>query len=353
MSTRKLALQIGFSLLPIAIALAVTAVLIILLERDPVEVFTTTWTGAFRDASRLGGVFNFWIPLTLACAGLIITFTAGLWNIGIEGQMVMGAIFAGWGARTLPLPSELLIPACIALAAGGGALWALLAGFLKNRFGVNEIFGGVALNFIALNITIYLISGPWQPPEGGSAQSTQPFPAASIPPSISEDFPVSLLLLALTVGACLLVIGILWRSRWGLMLKATGKNARSALLLGVPTERVSLGAFALCGALAGIAGAHRALTTYNALRPSPAGGIGFLALLVVLLVSYRALWMPFVAFALAAIIAGSTSVKIRMGLDQSLVGVLQGLLVLSILLFNGLRERVLQESRTEIREKDG
>ncbi len=342
MKARKLALQAGLALLPVIIALALTALMILLLERDPLEVFSTTWTGAFRDASRLAGVFNFWIPLALAGAGLIVTFTAGLWNIGIEGQMVMGAIFAGWGARTLPLPAELLIPACLLLAALGGALWALLAGVLKTRFNINEIFGGVALNFIALNLTIYLISGPWQPPEGGSAQSTQPFPPASIPPPLSPEFPVSLLLLALTAAACVFVVLLLWRTRWGLMLKATGKNARSALLLGVPTERVSLMAFALCGALAGIAGAHRALTTYNALRPSPAGGIGFLALLVVLLVSFRPLWMPLIAFALAAIIAGSTSVKIRMQLDQSLVGVLQGLLVLIILLFNGLRERLLR-----------
>lgn len=346
MNLRHWGLRVGLLLLPIAIAVALTALLILLLKRDPLEVFTTTWTGAFRDAGRLAGVFNFWIPLALAAAGLIITFTAGLWNIGVEGQIVMGAIFAGWGARTLPLPTELLLPACILLAMGGGALWALLCGMLKTRFGINEIFGGVALNFIALNITIFLISGPWQPPEGGSAQSTQPFPPASIPPSISEDFPVSLLLL-LAVVACVLVALLLWRTRWGLTLKATGKNSRSALLLGVPTTRVSLMAFALCGALAGIAGAHRALTTYNALRPSPAGGIGFLALLVVLLVSYRPLWMPLIAFALAAIIAGSTSVKIRLQLDQSLVGVLQGLLVLMILLFNGIRERFLPSSDTE------
>ena len=332
--------DIGLTLIPLVLAVAFTALLISLLDRNPVEVLETAWDGAFRDTKRLASVFNFWIPLVLASIGLTVTFTAGLWNIGIEGQMVMGAIFASWGAQFLDLPNALLIPVCIALAAVGGALWALLAGVLKTRFGVHEIFGGVALNFIALNFTIYLIAGPWQPPEGGSAQATPPFPDAASLSYISSDFQVNLLFLLLTLVAIVGIALILRGTRWGLMLKATGKNARSALLLGVPTERVSLSAFVVCGLLAGIAGAHRVLHTYNSLRPSPAGGIGFLALLVVLLVAYRAWWVPWVAFALAAVIAGSTRVKILLQLDQSLAGVLQGLIVLLILMFNGLKDRL-------------
>ncbi len=334
-------LQIGLTIVPLVLALAATALLIVLLDSDPIRVAETAWSGAFADTRRLASVFNFWIPLVLAGMGLAVTFTAGLWNIGIEGQMVMGAIFASWGAQFIDLPNMALIPVCVALAMLGGMLWALLAGLLKTRFGVHEIFGGVALNFIALNVAIYLISGPWQPPEGGSAQATPPFPAQARLGYPSSDFQVNLFFLALVAVAIVGIALMLRGTRWGLMLKATGKNARSALLLGVPTERVSLSAFAVCGLLAGIAGAHRVLHTYSSLRPSPAGGIGFLALLVVLLVAYRAWWVPFVAFALAAVIAGSTRVKILLQLDQSLAGVLQGMIVLMILLFNGVRARLL------------
>lgn len=327
----------------VAVSLLLTAFLIMLLEQDPIEVLETTWTGAFRNETRLAGVLNFFIPLTLAATGLVVTFKAGLWNIGVEGQMAMGAVFASWGAQFLDLPSAILIPVCLVLSAIGGMLWALLAGVLKTRGGVHEIFGGVALNALASNYMIYLIAGPWQPPEGGSAQSTPLFPEQAWLPVISDDFPVSLLMLVLTVAAVILVVLLLRGTRFGLELKATGQNARSALLLGVPTERVALLAFMLCGALAGLAGAHRVLHTYHSLRPLVSGGIGFLGLLVVLLISFNAILVPFVTFALAAIIAGSTRVKILMGLDQSLVGVLQGLLVLSILLFSGLRERLFPE----------
>ena len=343
-------LQIGLTIVPLVLALAVTALLIVLLESDPIRVAETAWAGAFADTRRIASVFNFWIPLVLAGMGLAVTFTAGLWNIGIEGQIVMGAIFASWGAQFIDLPNMALIPVCVALAMLGGMLWALLAGLLKTRFGVHEIFGGVALNFIALNFAIYLISGPWQPPEGGSAQATPPFPAQARLGYPSSDFQVNLFFLALVAIAIVGIALMLRGTRWGLMLKATGKNARSALLLGVPTERVSLSAFVVCGMLAGIAGAHRVLHTYSSLRPSPAGGIGFLALLVVLLVAYRAWWVPFVAFALAAVIAGSTRVKILLQLDQSLAGVLQGMIVLMILLFNGVKARLLPPPKNHVDE---
>jgi general nucleoside transport system permease protein len=338
---RELALRIGLLVVPLVLSLVFTSVLIGVLDRNPIEVFETAWDGAFGGTTRVASVFNFWIPLALASMGLAVTFSAGLWNIGIEGQMVMGAIFATWGALHLELPQPVLIPFCIVLGAFGGILWGLLVGVLKTRFGVHEIFGGVALNFLALNLTIYMISGPWQPPRGGSVHSTVPFQPEARLPVMSPEFSVNLLMLLIVAAAILIVIFVLRFTRWGLELKTIGKNARSALLLGVPTTRVSLLAFAVCGALAGIAGAHRVLHTYHSLRPSPAGGIGFLALLVVLLVSYRAAWVPFIAFALAAVIAGSTRVKILLQLDQSLAGVLQGILVLMILFFNGARERWL------------
>jgi simple sugar transport system permease protein len=331
-----------FLLLPIVVSLALTAVLIMLVGADPREVFVKVWEGAFRNSSALAGVVNFWIPLALCSMGLVVTFTSGLWNIGVEGQMMMGAVFAGWAAQFIALPQPILIPLEIGLAMLGGALWAALVGVLKTRLGVHEIFGGVALNALANVWSIYLISGPWQPPEGGSAQSTAPFPDAAVLPPFSGDFPVSLIGLSLALAAVVLVTLALRGTRWGLQLKATGKNPRSALLLGVPTTHSALSAFIVCGALAGIAGAYRALFTYESLRPLISGGIGFLGLLVVLLVGMRAVWTPLIAFAFAVILGGSTRLKVALQLDQSLAGVLQGIVVLLVLMTNGLRARLAQ-----------
>ena len=340
-------LQVGFAILPILLSLVITTLLILAVGRDPRAVFENVWAGAFRTSSAFAAVVNFWIPLALCCMGLIVTFTAGLWNIGVEGQMTMGAVFASWAALFVTLPAPLQIALEIMLAMIGGALWAALVGILKTRLGVHEIFGGVALNALGSVVSIYVVSGPWSP-SGSSKQSTAPFAANSLLPPLSSDFPVSLLALILVLIAIIVVTLVLRGTRWGLQLKATGKNARSALLLGVPTTRSAVSALMVCGAIAGIGGAYRVLFTFNSLRADVSGGIGFLALLVVMLVAVRALWAPLIALAFAAVLVGSTRLKIALELDQSLAGVLEGMIVLMVLLASGLRQRVMERDRSQI-----
>ena len=270
--------RLAFVLLPVLLSLLLAAVLVLAVGRDPLEVLQKIWQGAFRNTRSFAGVLNFWIPLTLASVGLFVTFRAGLWNIGIEGQILAGAVFASWGALTFDFPAELAplqLLLQILLGVAGGMLWGGITGALKIWLGVNEIFGGMALNALAGVWGIYLISGPWYP-EGGSAQQSRPFLENALYPPLSREWPVGLLAIALTVIAMVLVPLVMARTRWGLQLKATGNNPRSALLLGVPTARVAMSAFLVCGALAGIAGSYRVLFTYGSFRPLVAGGIGFL-----------------------------------------------------------------------------
>jgi ABC-type uncharacterized transport system permease subunit len=346
MKKPSLGLQVGLTVLPIIVSLAITAILIIAAGADPRAVFEKVLEGAFRNSRSFANVLNFLIPLTLVSIGLVVTFTAGLWNIGVEGQMMMGAIFMTWGALNLTLPEPFQLIAQILIGMLGGGLWALLAGILKTRLGVHEIFGGVALNALANVLSIYLISGPWQPPEGGSVRSTVPFRPESLFTVIAPDFSVSLFALLIVLAALVIVWLALRGTRWGLQLKATGKNARSARLLGVPTTRSALSAFVVCGMLAGIAGTHRAITVYESLRPLASGGIGFLGLLVVLLAANRILLVPVITFLFAVIVGGSTRLKIALQLDSSLSGVLQETLVLMMLLFAGVRQRVLTRRDT-------
>lgn len=346
MKQNSIPLQIAFIVLPIIISLAISALLVMLVGRDPVAVFTAIFEGAFRNERNFSGVLNFFIPLTLVSIGLVVTFRANLWNIGIEGQMMAGAIAAGivpmWilqnGIDPATLSPPLLLAGSIFLAMLAGMAWAGVAGILKTWLGVNEIFGGVALNALINVFSIYMISGPWQPPVGGSAQATERFPAETLYPRISDVYPTSALALVIVLVAVVGVAYALYGTRWGLNLKAVGRNARSALLLGVPTNRTMMSAFIVCGGLAGIAGSYRTLLTYDSLRPLASGNIGFLGLLVVLLIGIRPLWVPLITFAFAVILAGSTRLRITMQLDASLAGVLQGTIVLLMLLSNGVRQ---------------
>jgi simple sugar transport system permease protein len=332
--------SVAFALASVGLSLLLTAGLVALVGRDPLMAFRFVLEGAFGTSATFANVLNFLMPLALAVIGLVVTFRAGLWNIGVEAQLMAGAIGASYVALFVRgLPAPLWIVCAMIGGALAGMSVSLVIGWLKTRMGVNEIFGGVAMNALTNVYAIYLISGPWQPPEGGSAQATAPFPREVWLTPLSPEFPINLPYLLLVVGAMLAVSWLLQYSRWGLELKASGQNSRSAALLGVPTVRATFSALLVCGALAGLGGAHRVLETYHSLRPLTSGGIGFLGVLVVLLAGVRVFWAIAVAFGFGAILTGSTRLRIAMQMDSSLANVLQGLLVLSILLLNGVRER--------------
>ena len=337
-------------LVPIALAIIVTTLLLLVVGASPGTTFEAMWIGSFATAERTFSTLAFWVPLLLAATGLLVTFTAGLWNIGVEGQMVMGAIGASWVALRVSalvpnMPGIILIPLEILVAAAGGALWAALAAVLKTRGGVHEIFGGVALNSIAIIFTNYLISGPWQPPEGGTFRGTDPFPDHALLPVLGDTqfSPISLVIALLALGG---VVYVLRGTKWGLKLKALGKSLRSAFMLGVSSEREAVSAMMLGGALAGIAGAVRVLSWFDSLRQSISGGIGFLAILIVLLAAMRPLLTLFIALIFSALLTGGTIVQLRTQLHSSLSGIIQGLLVLFVLLF-GDPERLFRKRESD------
>ncbi len=317
---------------PIFAALLFTTGLLVLFGASPVEALQAMWQGAFGTQDNTLSVVAFSIPLLLSSLGLLVTFTAGLWNIGIEGQIVMGAVVASWVALSMDASRPVMIAVEIILAMVAGALWAGLTGLLKTRGGVHEIFGGLALNNLAIIFTNYLISGPWQPPEGGSFHGTVPFREIAQLSRFAESrfAPLSLLfaLIALAV-----VFIALRGTTWGLKLKALGKNPRSAFLLGVSSEREAIFALMFCGALAGLAGAVRVLSWYDNLKQNISGGIGYLALLVVMLAAYRTLWVPLIALFFSAVLNGSITLQLRTQLHSSLGGILTGVMVLFVLLF--------------------
>jgi simple sugar transport system permease protein len=325
-------------LLPVAAALVVGALLLLLAGAPPLDAFRLIAQGAFGDAADTANTLMAWVPLVLAAAGLCFTFAAGLWNIGIDGQITFGAIAAAAAARLVPGPSLVVIPAVVLAGVVGGALWGMAAGLLRTHGGVNEIFGGLGLDFVARGLAIYLIIGPWQREGVASTSGTEPFRDEAWLPTVGGT---NLSILALVVAvAALVVTGIMLRnSRFGLELKAVGKGPASAALLGVDTRRRMLGAFLICGGMAGIAGAVQAIGFHHKLVPAVSGGYGFLALLVVLLVDFRQAWIAPVALFFAAIFSGSTQLQLQLDIDSSLGGVLQGVLVLLVLLTRGWQQR--------------
>ncbi len=329
---------------PVILGLVLTTLALVAVGADPAQAYGVMWNGAFGNPAKLGNVFMTWVPLMLCSIGLLITFTAGLWNIGIEGQIVAGAIGTAWAARTFDLPAEILIPILFIAGMVGGALWALLAGALKTYGKVHEIFGGLGLNFVATGFALYLIIGPWKREGIASTSGTELFRPAAWLPTFPNGLSVGPIEIIVTIVSLILVYFALRGTLWGLKLKAIGKNIRSAFWIGIPTNSHLLGAFALCGVFAGMAGTVQSIGVWHRLIPSVSGGYGYLAILVVLLSGFQAIGVPFVAFFFSAVSKGSVSLPLDLNLDSSLGGVLQGIIVLLFVLSLGLRARLQRAS---------
>lgn len=328
-------------LISLALALLATTLLLLLVGAPPLDAFRQLWDGSLGRTSKIPATLITWVPLTLAAAGLVITFQAGMWNIGVEGQIVMGAIGSSWVVRELSGPAVVVIPLAFVGGMTFGAGWALIPGALRTKFGVHEIFSGVALFFVASAFAVFLIIGPWSREGIASTSGTDLFDERYWLPTANNYSWLAIVLTLLAVAG----IYILMRgTRYGLRLKAVGKNPHSARLLGISPSRYMLSAFALCGALAGMAGTVQAIGFHHKLVPSASGGYGFLAILVVMLSAYRATWIAPIALFFAAMLVGSTQLSLRLDIDSSLAGVIQGMVVLFILLVGGWQARRSREA---------
>ena len=203
---------------------------------------------------------------------------------------------------------------------------------------MNEIFGGLGLNFVTNGLTVYLIAGPWRPPNSSNVSAGELLPQNLWLPTFPglRLSPIGLILAILVATT---VYFALRGTVWGLELKAIGRNMRAAALLGVQTERVLLSAYIACGACAGLAGALLFTGVRHQLIPAISGGHGFLGILIVLLSAFNGVWIAPIALFFAAAGIGGTALKLKLQLDSSLSGVLIGLLVLSYELVQGIRTR--------------
>jgi len=302
--------------------------------------------GALGSWSKFSHVLKAWIPLVLCACGLLFTFRVNLWNIGVEGQVLAGAICASAVLRseTAAAAPPLAIALALAAAAGGGAMWAAIAGMLRTRGGGNEIFAGLGMNFVAQGGVLWLIFGPWRRPGVASMSGTEPFATVLWLPQIAglRVSPVGLALALLAVAS---TIVLLQRTRLGLRLRAVGGNPQAALLFGLRTEPWMMTAMGFSGGYAGLAGGLQAADVYHRLIPSISSNYGYMALLVVMLSAYRAVPVPAVALFFAALAMGSIQLPMVLQIDSSLSGVIQGAMVLAVLAAGAWRARLKAPGR--------
>jgi len=248
------------SILAIVFALALFSLIFVLAGISPLVAYREIFSYAFASPYGLPLTLNRFIFLLFCTSAFIIPFRAGLWNIGMTGQLFFGALgafgvllaFGAKGSRSLDLPTGLVIPLMIGAAAVAGGMLGAIAGLLKGRMNTNEIVVTMLLNFIAYWLVAHMIKegGPFMNP-GGRGESFELPPSAYAPSIMGVSFTIFLAL-----GVAVLLYFLFARTRLGYQIKAHGQSPAAAQYAGIGTVRISLLVFVLGGAIAGLAGYH-------------------------------------------------------------------------------------------------
>jgi general nucleoside transport system permease protein len=307
--------------------LAVSALVVTLAGANPLAAFGALLNGAFGSADGLSEVAVKACPLTLCGLGIAVAFRAGMWNVGAEGQLLMGALVLAWAAPHLAsLPGFVGGSLMLIAAALAGAAWAALAGWLKVARGVSEVISTIMLNFVAAAVISYLVQGPLME-SGGRYPQTDAVPESL---RLLRLFPPSRLhlgvLLALLLGFA--VAFIAHRTVFGFQIRAIGLNPRASRLAGFAVRRSALLALALSGALAGLAGGVEVSAITYRLYERFSPGYGFTAIAVALLGRLDPLGVVVAAIFFGALEAGSNAMQREAGVSSVLVLVIQATIIL-------------------------
>ncbi len=322
--------RIGFAL---GLALAATLAILFAAGAPPLDTLAVMVRAGLGSGQAWLRTLSAFAPLLLCGAALCVTFAANLWNIGVEGQITMGAVFCLGCLRLFDpagaFPPSLVLGLALCAAMIGGAAWALVAGVLRTHGRVHEIFSGLGLNFVAMGVTLWLILGPWKRPGMASMSGTEPLVEAFRLPGWGMR-PLSLVGLLLAAAAYGGVYWLLRRTFFGLTLSAVRQNPRAAELLGLRPKVRMLAAMAVCGSLAGLAGGLLVTGLYHRLIPSISGNYGYTAILAVLMASLGLRALPLACLFFAVLTVGAVQLPLELSLDSSLAGVIQGVMVLTL-----------------------
>ncbi len=315
----------------VGLAAAVSALFILAMRGDVLLAFRTVVSSSLGSVAGIAQTLNKISPLLLGSTAVMLARQAGFFNIGVDGQMYAGAIVATGVAFAVggALPAAVMLPvAVLAGFAGGGALGAV-PGALRARWGVNEIFVTVMLNFVAFYLTEWVATGPWNDPITGEAITRVIPDSAVLPMLLPAAGAHTGILIAVVVTAAVALL--LRRTVLGYEIRAAGSNPRAATLGGVHLGRITLVTLALSGALAGVAGAIEVIGYHNRLILGLTPGYGIMAILIAVLGRMHPVGVSVAAVLVAILMVGADSLQRSVNLPASAGFVFQAIVVLCVL----------------------
>ncbi|THB69686.1 MAG: ABC transporter permease [Desulfovibrio sp.] len=321
--------------LAVLFAFGAGALILLLFGVNPLSAYWAMAKGAFGSGYLASEVLVKAAPMTLTGLAVALGVTMLLWNIGCEGQLVMGAVFAaGVGLfGSAYLPDWAMLPAAAGAGALGGALWAMGPALLKAGFRVNEILTTLLLNYVAVILMEHLYFGPWRNPQGLGFPGTAAIADSAMLPRFFGTRIHLGLFLALTIA---LMLGALLRhSKWGFQLRVAGLGPKAARYAAIPVKRRTLEVMAASGALAGLAGMGEICGLQHRLQEGLSIGYGYDGIIVAFLARLNPLAVPVAAVFLSAVTIGAERLQTSLGLPSSIELVLKGCLVFGYLAGEG------------------
>ena len=326
--------ELGLGLMSLILAFVLTAIILLAMGANPLNSFAAIAYGALGNAYNLSQTAMVMAPLMLTGLAAAIPFSARIWNIGGEGQLYAGAVASVLFALTFGnAPGPIL--AVLSLLAGvlAGAAWGLIAAGLRVWRGANEVIVTLMLNFIALLLADYVITGPWAQ---GQEPQTRNIPAGV---GLASLWPGSFVNLSPVLAFIALVIAwlVMNRTALGFAVRAVGLNAKVARLSGFSISGITLAAFGMGGACAGLAGAILVVGVQHALVPGISPNYGYTGVAVALIARLNPLWILPSAALFAIINVGGNNLPAATGISTSASFVIEAAFVILLLALRVLR----------------
>jgi len=317
----------------IAVALTLVGGLIIFyaLGRDPLVGFKVFFLNPLKDAYSIAELFLKATPLALIAIGLAVGFRANVWNIGAEGQYIIGAIFGGGVALYFQgVESPLVLPTMVVAGAIGGALYAAIPAALRTRFNTNEILVSLMLVYVAQLLVSWLVHGPWKDPEGFNFPQTKMFDESAILPILVEGTRLNA---ALPIAIAALIAGYLFmnRSFYGFTMQVAGQAEAAARYAGFSARRTIWIGMLTGGAMAGIAGMTEVGGPMGQITEHVSQGYGFSAIIVAFVGRLNALGIFLASLLMALLYLGGEQAQQYLNLPSSISKVFQGMLLFFLL----------------------
>ncbi len=312
----------------IVLSILCAGLVILLLGFNPLVTFGEMVKGALGSKIRLTQTMLKAIPLIVTTLGIIIAFKMKFWNIGGEGQIMMGALAASFVALNFPDMPRALLLLCMAIAAViGGGLWAFIPAFFKAKMGTNETIFTLMLNYLAIKFVTYLQYGPWRDPGSKGFPKVADFSQNAILPNV----------FGLHVGwiIALVLIAIIYifmnYTKKGYEISVVGESLDTARYAGMNIKSIIITAMLISGGLCGLTGMIQASAIEKTLTYSLSAGMGFTAIITAWLSRLNALASLFVCVAFAVLLQGGAYIQISMQIPASVADMIQGILLFFVL----------------------